>query len=395
MEILDKLNPKLKESIKVIIDICCNLDIRVYVVGGCVRDAILDEEINDIDICIEADTILLLPYLKKIAKCKYHEDFQTSSIVFSNGILIDIVRCRFETYKYNGALPTIKPSGVYDDLYRRDFTINALAYDLASGKLIDYFGGMDDINSKIIKKIHKDSYNEDPTRIFRAVRYAVRYNFDLYDYDEVVFCLKSGVMSTISSDRVIKEILLICREKDWKSCFILCFRLGIFVLDKNKLGKENEIFSFRNFDDRLLNFFYCIKKDKFKEYLIDNSLVNIHIKNVFKRYALEEEQIIKEIKNTCNNYEIYLLLYKMDYYERVLLCYNSQIKYKIINYETRLSKIKLEVDGRYLKNLGIKEGRVIGNILAYLLKIKLCTHMQDDVSFLTKNLGEILNVCEY
>lgn len=395
MNILDKLNPASRASTELIINICSKLDIHAYAVGGCVRDAILDEEINDIDICIEADTILLLPYLKGKAKCKYHEEFQTSSIVFNNGILIDLIRCRKETYEYNGALPRIIPSGIYDDLNRRDFTINALAYDLCKGKLLDYFGGMNDINNRVIKKIHEGSYQEDPTRVFRAIKYAVRYNFKLYDENEIITCLKAGVMKALSSDRIIKEMLLICEEKAWKSCCIFCRKLGIFELKLDALGEENEIFSYSNIAARLLNLFLVIKNPQFKYYFVDNSLINIHIRNGFKKYMLEEKEVIAKIKNACDNYEIYLLLNKMNYYERVLLCYNKEVKYKIINYETRLSKVRLEVDGKYIKQLGINEGIVIGNILSYLYKIKLCTGIQDDAKYLTENLGEILNACEY
>lgn len=395
MNLLDKLNPKLRTSIELIMNICSELHIQAYAVGGCVRDAILGKEINDIDICIEADTILLLPYLKKIAKCKYHEEFQTSSIVFSNGISIDLIRCRKETYKYNGALPTIIPSNIYDDLNRRDFTVNSLAYDLTKLKLLDYFGGMDDIKNKVIKKIHKESYAEDPTRIFRAVKYAVRYNFKLYDLKEIFINLKGGCMSTISRDRIIKEILLICSEQDWKDCFILCSQLGIFDLDINVLGEDNEMLCFENIEDRLQNIFFSITNSKFKGYFVDNSLINIHIRNGFNQYILEEKQIIDKLDAAHNNYEIFLLLRKMNPNEKALLCYNQKIKYKIINYETRLSKVKLEVDGKYIRQLRINEGVLIGNILSYLYKIKLCTGMQDDVKYLTENLGEILNVCEY
>ena len=395
MNILDKLNPKLRASIELIMSICSELHIQAYAVGGCVRDAILGKDINDIDISIEADTILLFPYLKKRAKCKYHEEFQTSSIVFSNGILIDLIRCRKESYKYNGALPTIIPSKIYDDLKRRDFTVNALAYDLTKLKLLDYFGGLEDINNKVIKKIHKVSYTEDPTRIFRAVKYAVRYNFKLYDQDEIINDLKGGVMSTISVDRIIKEILLICQEKDWKDCFILCSKLGIFDLNINVLAVDNEMLCFENIEDRLQNIFFSITNTKFKEYFINNSLINIHIRNGFSQYILEEKQIINKLDEDLNNYEIFLLLKKMNTIEKALLCYNQNIKYKIINYETRLSKVKLEVNGKYIRQLGINEGVLIGNILSYLYKIKLCTGMQDDVKYFTENLGEILNVCEY
>lgn len=395
MNILDKLNPQSRTSIEIIINICRKLNIPAYAVGGCVRDAILGEEINDIDICIEADTILLLPYLKGQAKCKYHEEFQTSSIIFNNGILIDLIRCRKETYEYNGALPNIIPSGIYDDLNRRDFTVNALAYDLCEQKLLDYFKGIDDINNKVIKKIHKASYMEDPTRILRAVKYAVRYNFKLYDENEIITCIKSGAISSISSDRIIKEMLLICEEKYWINCCILCSKLGIFELKLDAIGKENDILSYKNIEAKLINLFFSISTKKFKCYFVDNSLINIHIRNSFKKYMLEEKEIVDKIKKAYDNYEIYLLLNKMNYFERVLLCYDEEVKYKIINYETRLSKVKLVVDGKYIKQLGINQGIIIGNILSYLYKIKLCTGIQDDAKYLTDNLGEILNACEY
>ncbi|WP_396276631.1 hypothetical protein [Haloimpatiens lingqiaonensis] len=207
-------------------------NIKAYVVGGAVRDALLKIAPKDIDIAVEGDVEAIIKNIPKVEKTVYHERFKTSSVYFKNGIQFDIIRCRKERYAQNGSLPEVYPSNIYDDLDRRDFTVNAIAYDIINGCIIDPYQGVEHIKRRIIKKIKCNSYREDPTRIFRAIRYSVRYGFSLGDEDEILNCIQENVFSTISFHRIMKEILLMAGENRWQENIKKCFSLGIFKPSK-------------------------------------------------------------------------------------------------------------------------------------------------------------------
>lgn len=161
-----------------------DLRYNAYVVGGFVRDLFLYRETEDLDIVIEGDGIA---FAKKYAKLKgarihSHEKFGTAVIIFPNDHKIDVASARMEYYKFPAALPTVEMSSIKLDLLRRDFTINALAIHLNPkkfGTLIDFFGAQKDIKGQTIRVLHNLSFVEDPTRVFRAIRFEQRFGFTI------------------------------------------------------------------------------------------------------------------------------------------------------------------------------------------------------------------------
>lgn len=158
--------------------------ISLYLVGGIVRDILLGERILDIDIVVERNAISFTQHLAKHfnARCLTHPPFKTASLFFSDNFRIDFVTARSETYRFPGALPSVKPGFLEEDLFRRDFTINAMAISLnpgSWGELIDPFCGLKDLSKKIIRVLHEKSFIDDPTRILRAVRFEQRLGFSI------------------------------------------------------------------------------------------------------------------------------------------------------------------------------------------------------------------------
>ena len=143
--------------------------------GGFVRDLLLKKANLDLDIVIEGEGIT---YAKELAKhlgarVRTHERFATAMVVLPDGFKVDIATARLEYYEYPAALPTIELSSLKLDLFRRDFTINAMAIQLNAasfGTLSDFFNCQNDLKYKLIKVIHNLSFVEDPTRLFRAIR---------------------------------------------------------------------------------------------------------------------------------------------------------------------------------------------------------------------------------
>ncbi|WP_333887121.1 CCA tRNA nucleotidyltransferase [Clostridium sp.] len=375
-------------------DLCVRRNIKAYIVGGAVRDAILKNKVKDIDICLNCDPGSIIVELKGVKYYKYYKNFQTAAVTFQNGIHIDLIRCRKEHYRKYGELPEVESSNIYDDLYRRDFTINSLAYDIVENNILDIYGGIDDIKNKVLRKIHFNSYREDPTRIFRAVKYSVRYGFYLEDKLEIEKCITENIFNTISNDRIVKEIYSLCSEINWIKNINLCSILGIFNIDGQALkvkysDYEKELISiYKNVDIRILRLAYSLKDEVYVNILIENSILNRKLKNTVKYFSQNLHKVINFMKNTLDNYELYQLLKGMNDYELVFLSWYYELKYKIYNYIDNISTYKLSLNGTDIIALGIREGKSIKRILNNIMKLELNTVLKWKKEYLLKNIGE-------
>ena len=155
------------------------LHFTAYAVGGFIRDLLLSRHNLDIDIVIEGDGIRFArPWHP--ADARSHREFGTAVVIFPDGFKIDVATARLEYYEYPAALPTVELSSLKLDLYRRDFTINTLAVKLNPGEfgiLLDFFGAQRDVKEGRLRVLHNLSFVEDPTRIFRALRFEQRFGF--------------------------------------------------------------------------------------------------------------------------------------------------------------------------------------------------------------------------
>ena len=192
----------------------------VYLVGGFVRDLLLGCENLDLDMVVEGDAIGFARQLGESWgwEIQTHQRFGTATLIRPTGARIDFARARSETYERPGALPLVKPCSIEDDLRRRDFSINALAIRLNSddfGRLIDCFDGIKDLQAGRIRALHAESFLDDPTRIFRAVRYEGRYDFriEAKDRARIREALRRGALPGISGERIRNEINHILAEK--------------------------------------------------------------------------------------------------------------------------------------------------------------------------------------
>jgi len=395
MNLIEKFKFDEQNAIYSIAGECKKKNINVFLVGGVVRDILLHRNCHDIDICMEGDPKDIITLLKDIKEYIYYDKFQTSTIFFNNGVKIDLITCRREIYNINGSLPEITPTTIKEDLYRRDFTINAIAYDILRGKLIDPFDGIKHIENKIIKSVHGESYLEDPTRIFRAFKYANRYNFPIYDKESIKYALKHKALDSISNDRIIREITLLCLEECWIKNILSCEKYGIFKLQHSKLCAENSICNFETFNDRIINLFVSIIEESDRDLFIYNSILNKEQRTAFKNYSKLMDIAKKKLEKSMDNYDLYIVLNKLSINEIKLLSYNRKLFYKLYNFITKMRNAALSVKGEHISQLGISNLRQYSSILNYLLKLKLNTGIIDEKNYLTNNLGEILNVIEY
>jgi tRNA nucleotidyltransferase (CCA-adding enzyme) len=158
--------------------------VSVYLVGGVVRDLLLKRENWDLDITVEGDGIAFARLVadRYQAGLAVFERFATARLAFPDGLKMDIATTRRESYAQPAVLPTVQPASIEEDLYRRDFTINAMAVQLNQeqfGRLLDPYGGQRDLQARTICVLHAGSFQDDPTRIYRAIRFEQRFGFRL------------------------------------------------------------------------------------------------------------------------------------------------------------------------------------------------------------------------
>ena len=206
-----------------------------YLVGGFVRDLLLKRPSLDVDIVVEGDGIQVA---KAMCECwngtlDVHPQFGTATVTHENIDLpkVDFVTARRETYQGAGTLPIVQRGSITDDLYRRDFSINALAMRLdinAFGAIVDKTGGLEDLEAGIIRVLHNRSFIDDPTRIFRAARYAGRYGFRIAETDETLIREALPVLPQLSGERIRNEIDSVLLEKHAAKIVEHLTRLGVW-----------------------------------------------------------------------------------------------------------------------------------------------------------------------
>jgi len=189
---------------------------HLYLVGGVVRDLLLDRSNLDLDLVVEGDALALAQQAASVTQGKLtvHRRFGTATLRWGKWS-IDFVRARSETYDRPGALPRVIPGSLVDDLFRRDFTINAMAINLnpgCYGEVIDIYGGCADLEKKLVRVLHEKSFTDDATRIWRALRYEQRLDFRLETDTRRLLARDIPMLDTISRDRVRHELDLVLKE---------------------------------------------------------------------------------------------------------------------------------------------------------------------------------------
>ena len=214
-----KIPPKTTALLKKIGQLADERGEAAYAVGGFVRDLFLRRPGVDIDITVEGDG---LTFAEKLAKMTGSEveaftRFGTSIVVIPGFGKVDVATARTESYDYPGALPSVKKGGIIQDLYRRDFTLNAMALSLSPGyflKLLDPFSGLADLKRGRIRALHPKSFEDDPTRLFRAVRFEQRFGKRIEEKTQrwLLSSVKGDYIQKVSGERLRNELRLIFQE---------------------------------------------------------------------------------------------------------------------------------------------------------------------------------------
>lgn len=221
---------------------------RIYLVGGAVRDLMLGRPVEDVDLVVEGDGIAVARQLAERTggRCHPHEPFMTAVIRLPGDHSVDVASARTEFYRAPAALPEVATSLIRQDLYRRDFTVNALAVSLNDrdfGALIDFFGGRRDLAQREIRVLHSLSFIDDPTRAIRAVRYARRLRFSLAGDTRhlIATAVSEEVFDQLSGPRVRKELEQLLAEDHPAGGLEVLAGLGLLAALEPTLRWDGEI----------------------------------------------------------------------------------------------------------------------------------------------------------
>ncbi|MGB2814359.1 MAG: CCA tRNA nucleotidyltransferase [Dehalococcoidales bacterium] len=230
-EIKKQLPDELVEFLRLAGELAQRRGQKLYLVGGVVRDLLLERENFDLDLVVEGDAIALAGELADEKKCRLvtHQRFGTAKLAWDGGSA-DLATARSETYAQACALPTVNPSTIRDDLLRRDFTINAMAVALTPdiyGQLLDLYGGMSDLQGKLVRVLHEKSFIDDATRIWRAIRYEQRLSFHLESGTLELVKRDVGYLKEVSGDRIRHELELILKEEFPEKALCRADELGV------------------------------------------------------------------------------------------------------------------------------------------------------------------------
>ncbi len=225
--------------------------VRAWAVGGFARDRFIGKSTKDIDICVEGDTHSLIDFCVKNygAQAKYFKTFGTARVDLACGLKLDFVRCRAEVYAKPAALPKVRPGDLKGDLMRRDFTCNALALSIMPGEFFkeyDLFNSRRAISEGYIEILHDKSFEDDPTRLFRAARFSARFGWPLGKNTDKLFkeAVRGRYPDLLSRQRTVNEFVKMLREKDSYKTLILADKYGLldFVFKNLKYNAKLDIF---------------------------------------------------------------------------------------------------------------------------------------------------------
>jgi tRNA nucleotidyltransferase (CCA-adding enzyme) len=201
----------------------------VYLVGGAVRDLLLGVDPLDLDLVVDGE---LEPVAARLGTPeRIHDRFETRTVTI-DGFTYDVARARRERYAHPGALPTVAPAGIEEDLERRDFTVNALALGLVGlrrGHLLDVAHAGEDLKAGRLRVLHDRSFIDDPTRLLRLARYAGRLGFAVEDHTRALVraAVDAGAPATLSGPRLGTELRLLAEQGDPVEGFGVLHALGI------------------------------------------------------------------------------------------------------------------------------------------------------------------------
>ena len=391
----EKLSTEVFEAISECMRISEICGIKIYLVGGIVRDILLSERLHDVDITVEGNAkefVEILDCYIKTKSVKFNETLPTAKVVFSNGVEIDFASTRQEVYDNFGDLPRIVKTGcpLNEDIKRRDFTVNSLIISLNKEnlfELIDFTNGLKDLKNKKLRVLHKKSFLDDPSRMIRGLKFAQRLNFTLENETKKLQeeYLKNP-LENIPLKRVEKEVIDLF-SLNFASCF-----------DEFVTQKLYKIFG-ANFSEKITGF--DLKSALFDYKINENDIWRLYFLPIFSKseipqktnLTVREKKIVENLHEILknkpileDNFSIFEYFNNKDYLSAVF--YGIFVDKKIAQKYFKIRNTKIEITGNDLIKEGFKQGKIFSQIQTAVLKEKLnngLKNKKEELDFVRKN----------
>ncbi len=418
----ERLSADLIRNLQQIGEVADEIGSGAYVVGGFVRDLFLYRTDEDIDIVIEGDGIAFAKKYAQIvgARIHTHEKFGTAVIIFPDGFKIDVASARMEYYKFPAALPVVEMSSIKLDLYRRDFTINTLAIQLNShkfGMLIDFFSARRDLKEKIIRVLHNLSFVEDPTRVFRAIRFEQRFEFTIGKLTAslIANAISMDFFRELSGKRVFAELHLILKEENPVAAIRRLNDFDLLKVIHPSIKLDTDLPATLNAAKKVLSWHDLLfLEESYKKWivyflvLIRNCKPHIS-KEICRHFELapDDEKILCTERFGADRCVLWLeknlpvsdsVLYrKLTGFKTELILFmmaiakNKAVKKSISHFFTDLRRTKLSLKGRDLKKMGLPPGPVYRQVMEAVLDARLdgtLKSKKDEIEFARQLVAE-------
>ncbi|MBC7216655.1 MAG: CBS domain-containing protein [Candidatus Caldatribacterium sp.] len=385
--------PENLSLLETVAEVARRAGVRAYLVGGVVRDIILGVPNEDLDIVVEGNAIAFAHLLRQRlgGKVVPYPPFGTAILFLKDGKRIDLASARHEFYAFPGAPPQVEYANLRRDLFRRDFTVNAMAISLHPedfGDLFDFFGGLKDLERGILRVLHPLSFVEDPARAIRAVRFEGKYGFSIEPFTMSLLkqTVRESFLTRIKPDRLKEELQLILALPDFPRYLLRMYQLDMFpsilpgCIWKKDFEKiyERLLALFSTYDtssgDPLLLKLSPLFGSMDPRYLEDLRVrLSLSKKSVQKisLFLRERERVVQELRReSLKNSEVYSLCSSLPFEFLLLLVAEysgSVVAERVERYLKEWRMAKPLLDGRSLQALGVPEGPICGRILQELL----------------------------
>lgn len=416
----ERLSTSIIETLEQLGETARQLGCSAYVVGGFVRDLLLYRSNEDIDVVVEGNGIAFAKAYAAThgARTHTHHKFGTAVIIFPDGFKIDVASARMEYYQFPASLPVVEMSSIKMDMFRRDFTINTLAIQLNPGKfgrLIDFFSAQKDIKDKVLRVLHNLSFVEDPTRVFRALRFEQRFGFTIGKLTSslITNAVKMDFLKRLAGKRVFTEIKLILKEENPTPTILRLLDYDLISVVHPEIKIENDLEKLLATTKKVTDWHDLLFiDDAYERWAVYFMTLIRHCGleatqdicehlTVAPRYTalfaeqrcLVEKQLFPlENQAPMDNATIFNLLhgFRTELILYLMVCSQSETaKRRISRYHTHLRHVTIATTGKDLLKLGLSPGPIFSRTLQMVLNAKLNGRVktrEDEVAFVKRHV---------
>jgi len=417
----DALPAPLLELIQKASQTAAQMGYSLYVVGGFVRDLLLRTPTLDLDLVVEGDAIALARRLRRRVggRVTSHARFGTAKLILDERAFpipyLDFVTARTEFYEHPTALPQVERSSIKQDLHRRDFTINTLAICLDPdryGELLDFYGGEQDLKKGLIRVLHSLSFVEDPTRMLRAARLEQRLGFHIEERTEELIGNALDLLDRTTGERIRHELYLILEEEKPEEALCRLDELGVLAQIRPGLKCDDWLRErFRRLRASLEAGSWELATSNQQTHILYLALLTYRLsasdlESLINRLkiASEEATLLRQVNELRSSTSELAEKHRSSAIYRLLKHYSEPaifvlwiatdaepVREKLELYHRTLRFVEPEIDGDYLKAMGLKPAPLFGHILSALRDARLdgeVGNLAEEEAFVEKLLAK-------